>query len=392
MLKNRPLRIGLLWHSVNSGNLGVGALTESNIAILRQEALAAGRDPRFIVIGFQDPDPVYISGPDIEMVPLKTRSLLSPFGYWKQLGTLDCVFDIGGGDSWADIYGWKRFSFLWLTKVLAIIRGVPLVLAPQTVGPFTRKIYRNLAKIPMRRAKAIVARDPLSRDVAAAMLPDANVIEAVDVAFALPFERRTQDADGKMRVAINVSGLLFNKGYGGDNAFGLEVDYPALMRKLIAALVGRPDVHLFLFSHVVAPDLPADDDGRVAKLLADEFPGAELVAHFVSPSAAKSFIAGTDFVVSGRMHACIAAYSSGVPVVPIAYSRKFSGLFEGVLGYRHGVPVRGLSTDAALDHVLKMFDQRAVLAAEIAEGNLRVDAAMSRYRVVIQRVFANVAA
>jgi hypothetical protein len=32
------------------------------------------------------------------------------------------------------------------------------------------------------------------------------------------------------------------------------------------------------------------------------------------------------------MHACIAALSSGVPVLPIAYSRKFRGVF-GSLGY-----------------------------------------------------------
>jgi colanic acid/amylovoran biosynthesis protein len=388
MVEIRPLRIGLLWHSVNSGNLGVGALTESNIAILREEARALGFTPHFTVIGFLDPDPAYIGGSDVTVASVTTRRLLLPGGYWRQLTQLDCLFDIGAGDSWADIYGAKRFAFLWFSKMLAILRGIPLVMAPQTIGPFTRRLYRILAKMPMRRAFAIVARDPFSRDVAAAMVPDSNVVEAVDVAFVLPFERPQSLVGGKINVAINVSGLLFNRGYGGDNAFGLEIDYADLMRGLLAALSERADVQISLFSHVVSPDNAADDDARVAVALVKAFPKSALVPNFISPSAAKSYISGTDFVISGRMHACIAAYASGVPVVPIAYSRKFSGLFEGVLGYRHSVPVRGLSTEAALAHILTSLENRQALAAEIAEGNKRVQVAMDRYRAVIRQVFA----
>jgi polysaccharide pyruvyl transferase WcaK-like protein len=35
------------------------------------------------------------------------------------------------------------------------------------------------------------------------------------------------------------------------------------------------------------------------------------------------------------MHACIAAFSSGVPVFPLAYSRKFNGLFGDTLLYNN---------------------------------------------------------
>ena len=161
------------------------------------------------------------------------------------------------------------------------------------------------------------------------------------------------------------------------------------MRGLIQALAARSDVRVELFAHVNSPGLESDDDLRACRKLVGEFPGAALIAEFASPSAAKSYISGLDFVVAGRMHACIAAYSSGVPVVPIAYSRKFSGLFEGVLGYGHSVPVRGLSTEAALAHILDALDRRTVLASEIAEGNLRVEAALDRYRAEIRRLFGS---
>jgi hypothetical protein len=48
------------------------------------------------------------------------------------------VLDIGAGDSFTDIYGPKRFAYLWLTKAMAIARRRPLVLSPQTIGPFSK--------------------------------------------------------------------------------------------------------------------------------------------------------------------------------------------------------------------------------------------------------------
>ena len=54
---------------------------------------------------------------------------------------------------------------------------------------------------------------------------------------------------------------------------------------------------------------------------------------FFSPIDAKSYISGMHFFIGSRMHATIAAFSSNVPVFPLAYSRKFNGLFIDTLRY-----------------------------------------------------------
>jgi polysaccharide pyruvyl transferase WcaK-like protein len=222
------------------------------------------------------------------------------------------------------------------------------------------------------------------------MSPRARVIEAVDVAFALPFEPRFKSGEG-LDIGLNVSGLLFNGGYSGSNEFGMQVDYASFTRALISALSARTDVRIHLICHVNAPDMPQDDDGRVADRLAEEFPKVIRAPTFTSPSEAKSYISGLDFLVAGRMHACIAAYSSGVPVVPVAYSRKFAGLFDGVLGYPHLVPVSGLSTDEAVAFTLDRLDRREELRAEIVEGSKRIEARLDLYREELRRLFDRVA-
>jgi len=385
----RHFEIGLVWHSVRSGNLGVGALSVGNIALARRAADRAGLTPIFTVIGPREPGPAYISGLDISAREITGRYMTSPAGYWRDLGRLDYLLDIGAGDSFADIYPDKRFAYIMATKAMAIARGVPMMLSPQTIGPFSRQPHSAAAAWACTRADAVFARDPLSMTALKSLAPKANAHQAVDVAFALPFERQPKST-GKPRIGINISGLLFNGGYTGKNEFGIEVDYAVLTRALVATLLARGDVEVLLFAHVNSP-LPNDDDGVAVAKLAIEFPAAIKVAQFHSPSEAKSFISGLDFVVGARMHATIAAYSSGVPVVPIAYSRKFEGLFGG-LGYDWMVPVRGLTTDAAVAYILDAFERRNTLAADIQRGQTIIDAGLETYVAAMTERFAAAAA
>lgn len=391
MNQDGRITIGLLWHSAKSGNLGVGALTESNMALARRAAATLGLRPHFVVIGARDQGASYLSGDDYELFPIDLRQLLSPRGYWAQLPRLDCILDISGGDSFADIYGDKAFAFLWLTKAMAIARGVPLLLSPMTIGPFDKQPHRALASWVLNRTVVNVARDPISYAFAQRIAPEGRTVEAVDVAFALPFERPAPRRDGLTHVGVNVSGLLFNEAPSGRNRFGLAFDYALLMRRFIGSLTAREDIRVHLICHVNAKHIPADDDGAVADRLAAEFPNAVRVPDFTSPSDAKSYIASLDLLVAARMHACIAAFSAGVPVIPVAYSRKFAGLFEGVLHYPHMIPVKGLGTDAALARLLDAVERRDALKGDMAVGTAGVENALGRYSAELESLFERVA-
>lgn len=382
----RPIRIGMLWHSLSSGNLGVGALTLANLALAAEVARGMNLSPRFLVMSMRDGDAPRIGGADVDSFTIDSARLLKPGGFLKAVGGVDCVLDIGAGDSFADIYGPKRFLFLWLTKMLTMARGKPLLLSPQTIGPFTKPVYRPLGAWAMRGAASVVARDDMSLAVAEQMAPGARVKRAVDVAFVLPYEsRRHLAGQGRLKVGVNASGLLFHEAETGRNRFGLGHDYALFTRKIIAALLDR-GVEVHLVPHATSKGDPTDDDGRLADRLATEFPAAVRVPEFAGPSEAKFYISGLDFLVAGRMHACIGAYSAGVPVVPVAYSRKFDGLF-GMLGHRWMLPVSGMDTDMAVDYVLKALDERDAIALAQKEGMKRVDAMLDVYRDELRMLF-----
>lgn len=365
-MTKRPIRICLILHSTRSDNLGVGALTVSEVEILRDIAREIGRAIEITVMDWKDARAPYVTGPDIAVRELDGRVMLNPRGYFAVARASDVVIDIGGGDSFSDIYGARRLNRMFVLKYLTHIARTPLIMAPQTIGPFKKPISRFLAKLSMRLCRVVASRDRISSEAARA-LGRADVIEASDVALRLPYVPPAPSAHvAPVKVGINVSGLLMGGGYTGKNEFGLKMDYPGMVRDLIRYFQSHPDgceVHLVPHVIVRSGAMQGEDDFRASEALAAEFPGTVLAPAFDTPSEAKSYIAGMDFFMGARMHACIAAFSSGVPVVPMAYSRKFEGLF-GSLGYTRTVDCTTQSAEAILAAIVLGYKDRALLKAE----------------------------
>lgn len=387
-----PLQIALLWHTVGQGNLGVDALARSNAAILRRAAERAGRTARFVTLGFGQPDELSDIPPDIRVGPgprikeiLKGKSDFYPI-----LRQSDLVIDIGEGDSWTDIYGNWRFLLQAGSKLAALAAGKPLILAPQTIGPFNNPIRRKMANAIMNRATAVFSRDNLST----AYLRDAGIRaptdEFIDVAFRLPFEPRAK-AEGKRRIGLNISGLLYRGGYSGANELGLTIDYPRYCHAVIEALLadqmdGKP-TEIHLIAHVTSAHGGNDDDAPVMRELLERYSGLIAAPVFRSASEAKSYMSGLDAVVAARMHACIGAFSAGVPVIPVAYSRKFNGLF-GTLGYPFLVDGKSATTDQAIARTLDWLGNPDALQAGLAPALALAEERLSAYEDRLTEIIA----
>jgi colanic acid/amylovoran biosynthesis protein len=382
------IKVGFAWQTLTSTNLGVAALAEANLAIARDAARRAGTHIRCMEFCHTGPNLALAQARQCDIAePLSVKKiLLGKSRYVSQLKECDVFLDIGEGDSFTDIYGGKRFFFLSLTKTLALLTRVPLVLAPQTIGPFESPFMQKVATWLMRFSTKVFARDGLSKQYLDKLGIKGNADEVIDVAFRLPFTRQAPQADGKVHVGVNVSGLLFNGGYTQNNQFGLKVDYKKLVLALLDNLASRPDVVVHLVGHVISDSFAVEDDYRVLQELQRTYPAFVVAPKFGSPSEAKSYISGLHFFTGARMHACIGAFSSGTPVVPMAYSRKFNGLFES-LGYKHIADLKNHDTEQALQVVLAGLDNRALLKAEVDRGNDMAQAKLQRYEDYLVELF-----
>lgn len=371
--------IGLLWHSVHSGNLGVVALTESQIAILKECADKLDCQLELIIFGWRPDGAADPSSPaaSYEFVSITAKSLLNPGSRVHQaLSRCALVLDVGEGDSFSDIYGLKRLIYMAVTKRLASARS-RLVLAPQTVGPFATKLSTGIAKWALNGMQHAFARDPLSMEWLIDHGFGANSTVTIDMAFKLPYSPNPS-GDGLPRVGLNVSGLLYAGGYSGHNELGLSLDYKSLTHRMIEWLLEQNGVQVFLVPHVSSKDIPSEDDIQTSRTLIERYPQLQLAGPFSSPIQAKSFMSGLDFFSGGRMHACLGAFSSGVPTLPMAYSRKFNGLFNSI-GYTHFVDCKIETTDAAFAKFQAAFMDREALRQRVREGNTSAQLKLKPY-------------
>ncbi len=382
------IKIALIGHDSRNDNLGVGALTVANVAIIRNIAHSLNQKIEMVILLGPSKRESCVPGDDIsERV---VRTVRKPWEVWRALRDCDLVVDIAGGDSFSDIYGFKRIYQILLPQYITHLIGVPLVVAPQTIGPFKKQLWHAAAKHSISRAAIVTTRDNKSTTYIKKMGLQRNVIDASDVALRLPYSKPKKSQFGPQKnIGLNVSGLLMAGGYSRKNMFGLKADYPQLVRDIISYFMTRvPECKVHLIGHVIAENGDSiEDDYDACLMLQRDFPEAIVAPAFKTPQEAKSYIAGLDFFMGARMHACIAAFSSGVPVVPMAYSRKFEGLF-GTLGYPHTVDCTSQEKDVILRTIVNAYGERDKLAQTAREALKRGVQKLEEYDKALAKIIA----
>ena len=341
------MRALVAWADDTSRNLGVRALAQGSQALLERVWPDAHVDYQNFGRGAA-PMPLGRARGMVKERVTARRGLLD----W--LSGYDIVMDTRSGDSFADIYGAARLRRMTAFGELAAQAGVPVVLAPQTIGPFSSRQGRLLARWTLRRAATVMVRDGDSAECARGLGREPDV-RTTDLVFALPVPHVAPTRD----VVLNVSGLLWQPGPHVD-----ALGYRRTVGDLLTALLesGR---RVTLLAHVLDSPL-VDNDVPTARGLAEQHPGVELVVPD-DLAEVRRVVASAEVVVGSRMHACLNALSVGTPTIPMAYSRKFAPLLAD-LGWQHTVDLR---TDP---------DPAAAVLELLAVGDLREQAEQARAR------------
>ncbi|WP_321479826.1 polysaccharide pyruvyl transferase family protein [uncultured Bacteroides sp.] len=370
-----------------NGNRGCVALTYSIMYLLYQEARSNGIELTFFLsnsgnaakengsisigdveIPFLNIEPLSFDIRDLIKLVFKPHRLLQSI---KAYRSVDYMLDIGQGDSFADIYGVRRFNLIFKSHQIAHFLKKKFCILPQTIGPFKAPLIKKKANRSINQSDLVFVRDRQSFDYVLANTQQKNVFEITDVAFFMPFVKKDFSKDFT-HVGLNISALLWHGGYTKNNQFGLTVDYPILIKKIIDYFLTMDNVRVHLIPHVVNSEYSIENDYAVSFQISEEYnnPNIILAPLFLTPIIAKNYIAGMDFFMGARMHATIAAFSSEVPVYPMAYSRKFNGLFMDTLDYKYMGDMLTQSVDEIMHGIKKSFEQRTFLK-ELIEGRMK---------------------
>jgi polysaccharide pyruvyl transferase WcaK-like protein len=409
----KPVKIGVLGATFETGNMGLGALAAGTIQCLRNRFPGAcvflldfSREPtvRAARIGGQQLDvpllnmrfskKIFLSN-NIAVLILLTlvaklipatkarRRFLCKNRYLREIAETQFFVALAGGDSFADIYGFGRLIYVTLPQWLILLCGKRLILMPQTYGPFKGRMARKIARSILRGAEIVYSRDLAGVKDTRAMLgipeDSSKVRFCHDVGFLLePAEpAHTEIAGialacraGSNLIGLNISGLLFMEGYTRNNMFGLKVNYAELTRNLIKHLLKDTNNKLLLIPHVFGEDTETDSLAceKIFAELGAEFEGRlGTVRGRYNQNEIKWIIGQCDFFIGSRMHACIAATSQAVPAVSVAYSDKFIGVMKTIGVESLVADPRKMNSDEILQHVDRHFLERDQIRRQLEQ-------------------------
>jgi polysaccharide pyruvyl transferase WcaK-like protein len=220
-----------------------------------------------------------------------------------------------GGDNYC-YKNWQRWAEI---HYAALRKGAYSILWSCSVDPdvIDEKMQKVFCSHHLITAREIISYNALTERGCT------NVIKVNDIAFSL--KPAAVDIGIDNFIAFNLSPLVIRKNPLITDAFKTLVEY----------ILSNTSFNIALVPHVVQP---ADNDYDALKLITDCSERVKLISDKFSAAEYKYIISKAKFCVFSRTHAAIAAYSSGVPVLAVAYSAKAHGIAEEM-----GLPVIDVS-------------------------------------------------
>ncbi|RZU98365.1 polysaccharide pyruvyl transferase family protein [Spiribacter vilamensis] len=417
-----PLRIGAFGMAPDTANMGVSALCKSFLAALKEALPEAepvifdyGKGIRRSTLRVGDDDmPILLCGARggrrfYRRENLHTMAALARFSllgqYHPMLRLIDScavIVDASAGDSFSDIYGQSRFRSICLPKLIAIRRRRPLLLLPQTYGPYADTRNAHWARDLIMQSDGAWARDDHSLEVMRHLLGEgfdpARHWSGVDMAFGLPArwpehpDRHDLEAwlnDGSPVVGLNISGLIWHMGDEAPRRFGFRADYRQLVCRALHWLLEHTGMRVLLIPHVLAADGDPESDRDAARAVLAMFNDSgdrlRLAPADLDEQELKGLIGRCHWFCGTRMHSTIAALSSGVPSASVVYSDKARGVFACCGQEDHIIDPRRLDTDAALAGFQHSFHAREEARASLVPALETVREKLTEQNAAIAR-------
>ena len=369
--------VNLSAFGLNQPNRGNSALCYGTVTFLTEKGLLSSnheiinfrfyRNPFKVKTIFTQKENLRINEQDYKFIQFPVNGIqrwllikfgiLLPFTKFKHyVKNMEYEAAAYGGDGFSDIYGDKLFLARLTQTIPLMAAKIPLILLPQTIGPFGCEKNKLLAHNILRYASRIYVRDnkyeeqlkalglkyEKTKDLSAYMIPESWTIEICP-----------------RSIGINVSGLAYyNKFVGLEGQFD---NYPELINRLICFYRDKGHkIYLIPHSYNYFNPEKANDDFLACKeayeQLLDKTDVTFVNKNLTSPQV-KYLISKMSFFIGTRMHANFAAIYTGVPVFGLAYSYKFAGAFNanGLDGDKQTAMINNMRFKD-IDKIIKKID------------------------------------
>lgn len=368
----------------NLASKGVHAMAISTMMILRRYI----PDARFTIVSTYPRAEHELYAPynfNLRVVRNKKSMWGKMLVLLKEYVKADMIVDLEG-DGFSDEVGFVTSIEHGLPILVATFMRKPIILFPASIGPFNTKFTRFLARFSLNRVEGVVAREEITKKY----LQEIGVKESLiyftpDTAFILqeaPYERVKEiflkegiKKGEKALIGMNISQLLSYKSKKGE----AKHDYIELMARIADYLAINLNAVVIFIPHSIylkeAVEVKGEteriggDDTTAVKEAFKRVKNKDKIIPIVNDYTAvelKGIIGQCDLFIGARMHANIAAISTCIPTVAIAYSRKAPGIMRMVGLKEYICDFRTMTFEELTAKVDDMWSNREKIVEKLA--------------------------
>jgi colanic acid/amylovoran biosynthesis protein len=282
----------------------------------------------------------------------------------REYVSADAIIDLSG-DSFSD--GKGGFSIgIDSTILFGVSLKKPIVIYSQSVGPFKWAVTA-LARYCLNEASLVIVREEITKNYLEEIGLESPIYLTADCAFVLepaPYERvedilskEKVDTTKKPLVGISANAMLDDE----------ENNYANLMAQIIDYVIEKMNAQVVFVPHVVGINGRGDDRVMGEKIykLTKNKENVDLIKGDYSPEELKGIIGLCDMFIGGRMHANIAAISSGVPTIATAWSHKYYGIMRTVGQEKYVCNFKTMNFEELKSKIDDLWDNREKIREEL---------------------------
>ena len=281
---------------------------------------------------------------------------------------------------------WWTILFSRMVEILIVKRllAKPLIVFPNSIGPFQTRVGLLLARIIFANVDLVMLREVHSYGLFKKLDVKTPSMLTTDVAllFRCPGSKVGRSLPPR---AVGVCPALYALSFSADEVRGYIASHAAVLDYL----VGECKHNVVFLPHEVSPVKP-QDDLQISRAIVGEMKHANntRIIETSSVDEFKSLLSQLDFLITSRMHPAVLACAANVPTLMLVYDHKQTGFFAQLGLTDYMLPVRDITRDTLLKKVSLLLGNMDKVKTEL---RLRVPVLQDDLRTSIRKamVYAN---
>lgn len=240
-------------------------------------------------------------------------------------------------------------SKTWIILVARWLRK-PVVMFPNSIGPFRTSIGRILSRMALNSCSSVLIRDRASYAIAAELGIKSRKVLTSDTALLLKGSNRQRLG----KAVVGVCAGLYSKSLSDEKM----QEYVSAHVEALDRVIEDLGVSIVFLPHYVTGF--QEDDLSISQMIRGRMRHQDRtsIIEVKTIEEFKSLVGSTDLVVSSKMHPCVLAASSFVPSLCIAYDHKQTEFFSSIGVDQDLLPINDVTGERLYEKIVELWRER----------------------------------